>query len=75
MSVLVACVASVSARVYCESLNESEKKKEEGGGEVERKHFQANPTILKNAPYFTVGSVHAVKADQLQQPKTKMVIV
>ena len=46
----VACLASVSARVGPESLDESKKKKRndgEGGGE-RRKRLPANPAILKN---------------------------
>ena len=53
VSKIIACVASVSARVRCESSNESEKKKKErggggGGGGEEKKRLQVNPTILKN---------------------------
>ena len=45
---------------YCAKVRAEAKKKkvEGGGGEEKRKRLPANPTILKNAPwYFTVGFV------------------
>ena len=45
---LVACVASVSARVRRESWEESKKRNDGGGGGERRKRLPANPTILKN---------------------------
>jgi len=45
---LVACVASVSARVCRESWEESIKRNDGGGGGKRRKRLPANPMILKN---------------------------
>ena len=54
---MLACVASVSARVRRENLGRQQKKKKkkkkrndwgEGGGGERRKRLPANPTILKN---------------------------
>ena len=62
--VRLACVASVSNRR--ESYSRSDKKKVEGGGGgKKRKRLPANPTILKNAPwYFTVRFVCKLTARQ-----------
>ena len=64
--VVVAFVASVSNRVIARKLERKRKKKvEEGGGGEKRKRLPANPTILKNAPwYFTVRLVCKLTARQ-----------
>ena len=49
ITLTVACVASVSARVCRESWDESKKKRNDvGRGGERRKRLPANPTILKN---------------------------
>ena len=62
----LACVASVSNRVTARKLEREQKKKVEGGGRGEkRKRLPANPTILKNAPwYFTVRFICKLTARQ-----------
>ena len=59
-------VASVSNRVTARKLEQEQKKKVEGGGGGEkRKRLPANPTILKNAPwYFTVRLICKLTARQ-----------
>ena len=61
---LVACVASVSARVRRESWEESKKRNDGGGGGERRNRLPANPTILKNCvrprTQLLIGAVRVV---------------
>ena len=66
---MLACVASVSARVRRENLGRQQKKKKrndggEGGGGGRRKRLPANPRILKNCvrprTQFLIGAVLVV---------------
>ena len=65
----IACVASISNRVTAWKLEWEQKRKVEGGGGGEkRKRLPANPTILKNAPwYFTVRLICKLTARQIEE--------
>ena len=60
MSIGLACVASISARVCRERWDESKKKGNDGGGK-RKKCLPPNPTILKNCfrpqTYLLIGAV------------------